>query len=260
MPHRIHTAPAPAGSPGMVTRLVLTLWLLALPLTVAARVAPAPSDPDPSDVVTLATHNLCPYGCYDAEGRFDGTAVRVVRDAFRELGVTLAIVVVPWERAEAMSFSGEADGFFAASRSAGRDENGVLSVPVAEQRWTWFLLRSNPNDPAAPDFRLKARVASFHGANMSRWLRANNYKVVAAPPTTEHLWRMLLSERFDAMLANDQVMAEIIRNEGLEEKLKSYPLRNEPLGVYFSKRFLQDRPGFMERFNTAVRQYRQQHR
>ena len=188
--------------------------------------------------VTLATQNLCPYGCYDENKNFDGCAVQVVKYALNKMNVGLKLVVAPWIRAQLMVNEGKADGFFAASQSEERDQNGVQSALIAEQRWNWYMLRENPKDPRTDDFKEKANVASFRGTNMLKWLRANKYSVIASPPTSEQLLYMLMIKRFDAMLANDMVMTDKIAKQNLQGRFKVVPLLSKPLGVYFSNKFL----------------------
>lgn len=212
--------------------------------------------PGHAEEITLTTHNLCPYGCYDANGNFDGHAVRVVRYALKKMGVGLNLVVVPWKRAQNMVYFGEADGFFAASNNAERDKRGVMSATIAEQTWTWYLLKDNPLDPGLPNFKKKARVTSFVGANMLTWLKENSYNVVSPPPTTDCLADMLLAGRFDAMLGNDQVMKAIMQDQCSQELIRSHKLMEKPLGVVFSNQFVADHPGFVEKFNQAVKEYR----
>ncbi|EPJ49519.1 MAG: hypothetical protein OFPI_24780 [Osedax symbiont Rs2] len=58
--------------------------------------------------VTLATHNLCPYGCFTSSqhfdntssGNFSGVAVDVVRCSLQRMQTPLKVVVLPWKRAE----------------------------------------------------------------------------------------------------------------------------------------------------------------
>lgn len=208
------------------------------------------------DTIRLATHNLCPYGCYDMTDRFDGHAIRVIRYALDKMEISLNIVVVPWERAQYLTWKGEVDGFFAASQNAKRDEKGVMSAIVAEQTWTWYLLKDNPLDPNSADFKRLASVGSFHGANMLKWLKENDYNVVATPPDTNFLTDMLMAGRMDALLANNQVMGEIIRAHRLEGIFKSVTCKHKPLGVYFSMEFIEKHPGFIEDFNYFVEEYR----
>lgn len=212
------------------------------------------------DTVKLSTHNLCPYGCYAKDGSFNGNAVRVVRYALRQMGVRLDLVVVPWERAQFMASIGEVDGFFAASKSEKRDAEGVMSAVIAEQKWNWYLPINSLMDPENPDFKNRARVTSFIGANMLKWLRKNDYNVAPPPPTTEDLVNMLIFRRFDAALANNLVMDKILERRGLDATFKSYTLKNKPLGVYFTNAFVNTYPDFLEVFNKHVETYRTRER
>lgn len=207
-------------------------------------------------IVILATHDLCPYGCYDENGKFSGIAVSVVRYACEAMNVQLEIIVTPWNRAQHLAKIGHADGFFAGSQNAERDKDGVMSAIIAEQKWNWYLLKDSPLDPTTENFKETARVASFHGANMQKWLKANGYNVTANPYDTDGLVKMLLARRLDAILATNLVAEVIIRRDGLQEMLKTCTLRNKPLGVYFSNRFVQAHPGFVDEFNRHVMKFR----
>ena len=209
--------------------------------------------------VTLATHDLCPYGCYDNARNFDGIAIRVVRYAFDQMKLPLKIVVVPWERAQKMAWDGEVQGFFAASQNAKRNEKGTMSAVIAEQKWNWYLRADSRLDPQDKNFKTVARVASFQGANMLIWLEEHGYNVTAKPSDTECLVRMLLARRVDAILANNLVMENIITRDSLQGRFKITTLKEKPLGVYFTNRFLEYQPDFLDRFNEHVEQYRRLH-
>lgn len=206
-----------------------------------------------SSTVVLTTHDLPPYSFRDADGNIDGLAGRVVSCAFTGMGRDLEIHIVPWKRAQIEVERGLADGFFAASRNAQRDVYAVMSDIIADQNWTWYLLAGTPGNPNEDVFRTSRTVSSFLGANMQSWLRENAYRTVDYPPhDNEALLDMLLKNRFDAILANDQVMDSLIRSQDLTGHLRKVLLRNKPLGVYFSKTFLASDPGFLEKFNAEV--------
>lgn len=212
------------------------------------------------DAVILTTHNLYPYGSYPegtsidliADSRFNGRAVDVVRCVFSRMNTPLQILVMPWERAQIAVRKGNADGFFAASQKNSRDEFAVMTRPIADQKWEWFLLKENPNSPDDPDFREKASFGGFIGANMLKWMMENGYNVTATPRDTELLLKILLTGHVDAVLANNYVMRALIRRYAVGGKIKIYPCKDKPLGVYFSKKFLVDRPGFIQTFNRKV--------
>ncbi|WP_299380985.1 hypothetical protein [uncultured Kiloniella sp.] len=128
-----------------------------------------------------------------------------------------------------------------------------MTKAIAEQTWTWYLRKGSSLDPQSNDFKKNANVSSFLGANMHKWLIANDYNVSNTPATdTKSLLRMLLSDRFEAVLANELVMDRLLHKTDQLEHVRKVDLKNKPLGVYFSNRFLLHNPGFIERFNEEV--------
>lgn len=210
--------------------------------------------------VVLTTHNLCPYGCFEkdapmeyvANENFKGIAIDVVRCAFDKIDVPLDVVVVPWARAQYMVKNNDADGFFAASKSDSREQFAQMSVIIASQKWQWYLLKENELNPDSLDFKSKAVVASFIGANMLNWMEEQGYNIRGRSRDTAGLLNLLLKKRVDAVLANNSVMNALIAKQNVENKIKSYLNKDKPLGVYFSKVFLAKRPKFLTKFNDAV--------
>jgi len=211
--------------------------------------------------VILATHNLYPYGSYPdtirdhkavADETFTGVAVDLVRCVFEKMGVPVEIRVFPWERAQMQVKMGLVDGLFAASQKNTRDQCCVMTAEIADQKWNWYLLKENPLHPLDSSFRETAAVGGFLGANMLKWMQANGYHVTAMPKDTEGLLKMLLGKRVDAVMANNHVMAALLKKYDAEDKVKIYLNQNKPLYVYFSKEFASSRPGFIERFNSLI--------
>jgi polar amino acid transport system substrate-binding protein len=220
-----------------------------------------------SDVVTLkqkkiilTSQNLSPLGFYDEKGNYDGIAVKVVKYALEKMNVKYEINIYPWARAQMLVKTGEADGFFAGSKNAEREEYAVMSSIIAEQNWVWYQLKNNPLNPKDLSFKKNAKVGAYIGANMLDWLNEKKYNVTAKPRDTESLFKMLMAKRVDAILANHLVANEIIKNEGIAEELKSTVEKEHPLGVYFSKKFLEKNPGFIESFNYYIKEYFEKHK
>lgn len=202
--------------------------------------------------ITLTTHDLPPYSYQNAEGLHGGLAVEVVQCVLQRLDTPYTIQVWPWARAQKLVEQGHADGFFAASRSPERDAYAVQTAIIAEQQWRWYLLADNQADPTTEDFRQQARVSSFIGANMLDWLKENGYSVTSPPRDTGGLLRMLQARRIDAVLANNLVMENLLQQHDAKATVRSVLQQDKPLGVYFSKKFLSSRPGFLARFNDQV--------
>lgn len=217
-----------------------------------------------TEKVTLTTHNLSPYGSYPegvnvkqlATEQFNGVAVKVVRYAFRQLNIPLEIQVVPWSRAQKMVELGLADGFFAGSQKASRDQFAVMSAVIADQKWNWYLLSNSKFDPEHSDFKYDARVGGFIGSNMLSWMKSNQYNVTMQPRDTEALLKALLGGRVDAVMANNYVMDELTRTQGVGSQVRAVLNKNKPLGVYFSKAFIDKNPKFLDEFNQYVHEYR----
>ncbi len=113
--------------------------------------------------IILTTQSVPPYVICNKNGKFDGYAAKVVRYALEKMGQPYEIRIFPWNRAQMMVKEDRADGFFPASQNNTRDEYAVISATIAEQKWNWYLLKSNPSDPADPSFKEKATVGGFMG-------------------------------------------------------------------------------------------------
>lgn len=204
----------------------------------------------------LTTHELPPYSFAGSGTRIGGVAVSVVECAAQVIDQPLEISILPWARAQAMVREGQADGFFAASQSAERDSFAVLSAIIAPQEWRWYFKAGSRLRPTTEAFRTEARVGSFLGGNMLSWLKENGYRVAASPVSNEQMLQMLMRNRVDAILANNLVMDSLLAANGLNSGIQSELLQDKPLGVYFSKTFLERSPGFLPRFNAAVEKCR----
>jgi polar amino acid transport system substrate-binding protein len=227
-----------------VGKIVLVTLLAAATLTsVAAKAA----------VLTLTSHDLPPYSYPSGEGSADGIAVRAVQCSARLVGVPVNIVFVPWKRAQLIVKNGGADGFFAASHSAARDEYAVLSSTIAPQQWVWYLKKDSPLTPGSAEFKERATISSFLGANMHDWLEEQQFKTVNPPQKNANLLAMLLIGRIDAILANRLVMEELLHDAGQAHLVKSALALDKPLGIYFGKSFLKTQaPDYLQRWNAAI--------
>ena len=213
----------------------------------------------PKKEVILTTHNLCPYGCYKKHNKshpspdnFTGIAVDTVRCAFDKMEQPLKIVVVPWARAQYMVKNNQADGFFAASKNTSRDQFATLSATIADQKRQWYSLKENPLSPENTNFKHKATVAGFIGANMLKWMEKEKYHIMARTQNTTSLLKILLKGRVDAILANNYVMAELLKKHHATDRVKVFLNKEKPLGVYFSNTFLADKPLFLKDFNSYL--------
>lgn len=241
----------------MICRFLAYSLLILLSIALATLARAQAVLPESASTITLATHSLCPYGCYlpsknGEPAEFDGIAIKTVTCALADMNWQLKIRVVPWARAQKLAQSGAVDGFFAASQKDSRDEFAVMSDIIADQKWRWYLLADSPLNPEQDYFKQVAKVGGFAGSNMLAWLTENGYRVIAEPPGTERLLRTLMAKRVDAILANERVMTEMLIKQNQLDMVKSYLLVDKPLGVYFNKRFVVEHPEFLDTFNHNI--------
>jgi len=210
-----------------------------------APIAPAVAEPE----ITLATQEWAPYQT-EAGGRRSGIAIDALRCVLDRMGETYHLVFLPWRRAQEEVRAGRVDGFFAASRSAERDEYAVFSTPIAPQVWAWYFPRGTSLRPGDAAFKATAKVSATSGSNMASWLARSGYRMDGETRTLEQLVTMLRARRVDAVLANALTFDEAVRSLGQSpQTFESHVERSEPLGVYFGRQFLDRRPGFLEAFN-----------
>ncbi len=92
---------------------------------------------------------------------------------------------------------------------------------------------------------------------MLQWMLENGYRVKGKTRDTEGLLKILLRKRVDAVMANNYVMEALLKEYGVENRVKVFLNRHKPLGVYFSRGLVNSRPGFIEEFNRIVPECRE---
>ncbi len=95
-------------------------------------------------IVQLVTESYIPYG-YEENGAVKGVAVDVVNEAFRRIGYTVELKMLPWTRSLQMVEDGDTDGIFCAFYS---DERAVfmdyLKEPLAYEAQYCYTLKDSP--------------------------------------------------------------------------------------------------------------------
>jgi polar amino acid transport system substrate-binding protein len=206
--------------------------------------------------IILNTHEQPPLSFLDESMSPDGTAIKPLIYSLRKMGWDYEIRFFPWARAQWLIKNNDGDGFFAASQNPERDNEAVRSAAITSQTRNWYLLKKNMLDPNAPDFKHKATVGSYLGANMLKWLKSQNYHVTGEPPHPDQLFLMLKNGRFDACLANDYNYNNFIKkNPDMEGVFRSVLQQSEPLFIYFSKKFIEKNPDFLTTFNRHLADY-----
>ncbi|MEF2144602.1 MAG: hypothetical protein V3573_04080 [Desulfovibrionaceae bacterium] len=205
-----------------------------------------------ADHFVLAAYLQPPFVCPTEKGGDGGSAIAVVEEALKRMGVPFEIVVLPWHQAQRTLQGTKGHAVLSIGSDSPASRDGVSSVSVAEEQWNWYLLKESPHDPSREAFRQDCLVATHAGAGVQEWLVDNGYRLGPRPCDTRTLLEMLLLRRLDAVIAGEYAMEEILLERGLQNRLRKVAFRKVPVSVVFSKVFLQTNPGFLPEFNRQI--------
>lgn len=223
--------------------------LEAVALSVILGITGAAGAADAAQKVRFTTQEWEPYN-FTQDGEVTGVSVKTLKCIAAKIGIEVDIAVRPWVRAQAMVKEGEADAFFAASESAERNQFAVMSNPISPQVWGWYMPKGSTKDPSSP---ADLKVGVVLGSAMEKFLTEKGYTVAQKLNASLPLVKLLESKRVDAVLANTLVFEEAMADAKVTKDaflMKEHS--NRPLGVYFSKAFLDANPGFLDKFNAAI--------
>lgn len=224
-------------------KALLLPTLAALAATVLAGPAAA------VETLRLTTQEFPPYQSKET-GTLNGIAVDVVTCTLQRMGQRFEIELLPWARAQKLVEDGEAHGFFSASRSAARDAYARMSELVAPQVWQWYMPKGSTTDPAA---KATLKVGTMMGSAMQTWLEENGYNVALKGRSVELLIKNLEARRIDVFLANELAFEKEAADLGRKrDDFTVVTHSDRPLGVYFGKKFLDQEPAFLDRFNAEI--------
>ena len=198
----------------------------------------------------IMTDERPPFEYIGDNGELLGIAVERVRCALDKIDVQYTIKVVLWARAQQMVKSGQTHGFFAASRNNGRDQYATLSDVVVEQYWNWYLSNDVAIAPNSEEFKKTITVSSWLGSNSLKWLTKQGYQVSQPSKSNTQLVKRLINSRVQGVYASNVVFEKAMADLGETlKKVKVVQGAYKPMGVYFSKKYLEDNSGFMQLFN-----------
>lgn len=188
-----------------------------------------------------------------------GIGIRAVNAIMVSLNQPVTLKSSPnYGRAVKEVRAGRADGFFLASRNNERDAIADFSAPVVTNNWSWFLNADSDWTVASAEFIQKAKVGTFLHANTHKWLIKRNFQNIDARNNITHLPELLSEKRLDAVFLAEAVFwDEVDESKIPREKFRHFVAIAKPFGIYISKDWVQDHPGFMTRLNKAIGEYRE---
>ncbi|MCJ8349250.1 transporter substrate-binding domain-containing protein [Moritella sp.] len=199
----------------------------------------------------LATQMWSPYQ-YQENGEMKGLGIVKLKCILKVMKQPYQITMTDWDRSQILTEVGELHGLFLASKNDTRDKYAEYSAPLMNQTWSWFSL-SDAIDTKSHQFKKEVPVTALFGSNKWLWLQKQGYRVEKKPRRATALIELLLSGEVGAVLANDVVMDNAINQLGISHRAITKTMVNEkPLGVYFSKKFTEKYPLFINEFNQAI--------
>lgn len=198
-----------------------------------------------AETVALAT-NVSSH----SSDRQAGGSIAHVRCIFERIGHSAQIRTMPWRRARRAVSTGAIDGFFTAIPIPTVERYASLSSPLVLENWYWYWGESLSGPPSSDD---EAQLGAVLGSHQAAWLEQHGYTLDLRVSDHQQLLKLLLSGRIDALIADRDHLEAAARALGvtLPAERRRF-LRYMPLGVYFSDRFLAQRPGFLPAFNRSI--------
>ncbi len=183
-----------------------------------------------------------------------GTSVESIQCILEKIDIDYTIKLAPWKRAQHHLKIGKSDGYFTSMSFDKVNKYGVLSAPIALEKW--YIYFKNKELRKKESFLKNTNSIKFgviRGSSQSLWLKENGYYIFQIVNTYEQLIKLLNIGRIDAYLADEKTF----RDESFIYNLKSNHFfskfhRYTPLGVYFSKKFLETKAKFMADFNKNI--------
>ena len=199
-----------------------------------------------------------PYTQLDSDALPSGIGTDAVKQVLDSMGVNYTITISSNHgRALQEVRKQHSDGFFMASQNSERDKYAEFSEPLMSNRWVWVIRQENAHNfnPSDQLFKNQSTVASLLNTNTHHWLKVSGYTSVYAATSVRGLKDKLDSGAITAILIAEMTFLDTV------SEIRDYEIileEEKEFGLYISKHFLSDNPGFMYKLNKAIRTYREQ--
>lgn len=208
-----------------------------------------------------------PYQDATPDGKIIGTSVDTMACAMTSVGQTYTLEIVrgqQWAEAQSRVKAGELDFFFGALHTQGRDEYAVWSAALDLNR-TYFISRHGAPLRSDP----KARWGVKKGSGISAQMQDTMVNITLYAEDNPQLVDALNDGEIDYLYMDIEIFRWGHRVNGLVDGVLGAikgspdyifdtvnfhfePVADQLYGAYFSRRWLRDNPGFMDRLNAAI--------
>ncbi|GGW50839.1 hypothetical protein GCM10008111_03470 [Alishewanella tabrizica] len=166
----------------------------------------------------------------------------------QNVGQPYDVLDMPWLRARQELRLQRIDGYYTAILLNEMSPFGQLSAPLYLENWYWFVAPSAQRLP-----KEMRQYGVVRGSHQAKWFESLGITPTVEVNTAEELLLVLKRKRIDTVLMDLETFAEIAeRVELTTEAYSSDFFRYVPLGVYFSSRYLQEKPDFLAAFNHNI--------
>ncbi|MDM8535602.1 ABC transporter substrate-binding protein [Desulfobacterales bacterium HSG17] len=190
--------------------------------------------------------------------RLSAESAPFVKCAMNMINQPYLIDKIPWERAQKDTEDGINDGFFIATKNKKRDSYAVFAEPIYTIRWLYIVNKDSGIAPGNTDFNTRLFCADI-GSARYKWLDAKYSKgeisnEITAVDLPEQMLKMLKANRIDVAVINAHGFDTALKKLSLPpDTFKTFLMREIPAGIYFNKKFLNNTPDFIEKFNNALK-------
>ncbi|RXZ44112.1 hypothetical protein EBB06_06105 [Crenobacter cavernae] len=215
--------------------------------------------------LTLCHDHLPPYAVGHGRWIGDGSKFSATRRVFREAGLQLRVLQLPWARCLSEAALGRVDGVLPTFRTSEREQKFVFSEPVVQQEMAFFYAREHYPDglgwKSYSELR-GARLGMLLGGSvdtqMERTLAEGG--VVNRVVDAETLMRLLALGRLDLVALDRQAGLYELQRLGLGKRLAASekPVSVRPAAIALSRE--SGAAQLMPRINAAIARLRAQGR
>lgn len=170
-----------------------------------------------------------------------------VRCVLNHINHESTLDIRPWKRIYLDLERDMVDGFYLAISRPQLDKFAEISAPLVMENWYWFWRA----DVKAPEtWQQGYKLGSILGSQQEKWLQESGYSISMSASNLPQLIKLLEIGRVDVILVDkDHFNQAVLQSRLSPAKYQSRFFRYVPLGVYFSRNFLDDNPDFLEKFN-----------
>lgn len=165
----------------------------------------------------LLVGDVAPYAYTAAGGGVQGTTLEMMLSISQQMGVPVAPQVMPMARAFLEARTGEASLLLPVARVASREAQFNWLVPLAPVRLMFFARAATGVDISSLGAVASLRVGALRAPGLEELYRGSGVTRLEFVGSNEVAARMLLADRFDAVLTADGSAAHQFRVMGLTQ-------------------------------------------